>query len=44
MQVKYYKLFIDLSCWHLKPYKKEYTIQESKYIEYGFLCFKYVIG
>jgi len=42
--MKYYKIIIHPSIWHLRPYKIRQTIQDKKYIEYGFLCFRFVIG
>jgi hypothetical protein len=42
--MKYYKILIDLTLWHLKPYKFSHEVGKKKYIEYGFLCFKLVIG
>jgi hypothetical protein len=43
-KMKYYKILIDLKLWHLKPYKFKHDIGNRKYQEYGFLCFKLVIG
>jgi hypothetical protein len=44
MKNKYYKILINLIIWHLKPYKYIQIIGIKEYIEYGFLCFKLVIG
>ena len=42
--MKHYKILIDLKLWHLKPYKFIHEVGMKKYQEYGFLCFKLVIG
>jgi hypothetical protein len=44
MKNKYYKILVSLSTWHLKPYRFEHTVGQKTYIEYGFLCFKFIIG
>ena len=43
-KMKYYKILIDLRLWHLKPYVYKHEVGNRKYVEYGFLCFKLVIG
>lgn len=42
--MKYYKVLVNLTLWHLRPYKYKWKVAEKEYIEYGFLCFKYVVG
>jgi hypothetical protein len=42
--MKYYKVMVDLTIWHLRPFKNNHTVQNKNYIEYGFLCFRLVIG
>jgi len=41
--MKYCKILINLSIWHLKPYKLKQVLSDNKLIEYGFLCFKLII-
>lgn len=41
--MKHCKILINITTWHLKPYKMRHCIAERKYYEYGFLCFKLVI-
>jgi hypothetical protein len=43
-KMKYYKILIDLRLWHLKPYAYKHEVGNRKYVEYGFLCFKLIIG
>jgi hypothetical protein len=43
--MKYYKILINITIWHLKPYKiKHMNISNSDVIEYGFLCFKFIMN
>lgn len=43
--MKYYKILINITIWHLRPYKINHeNVNGSKIIEYGFLCFKFVIN
>lgn len=41
---KHYKILVDLTLWHLKLYKYKFRVQSKDYVEYGFLCFKFIVG
>lgn len=41
--MKYIKILIYPSIWHIKPYKIKHVILGGVQTEYGFLCFKLVI-
>jgi hypothetical protein len=41
--MKYCKLLINLTLWHLKPYEVRHFIQNTHITEYGFLCFKLIL-
>jgi hypothetical protein len=41
--MKYCKILINLTIWHLKPYKLKQLLCGANLTEYGFLCFKLII-
>ncbi len=41
--MKYCKILINLTIWHLKPYRIEHFISKDYLVEYGFLCIKLLI-
>lgn len=42
--MKHHKILIDLRTWHITPYKLTFLVEGKSYTDYGFLCFRYIIG
>ena len=41
--MRYIKILINISLWHLKPYHLKGNIDSSLITEFGWLCFKLII-
>lgn len=41
---KFCKILINITLWHLRPYKVKQFVNNTHLVEYGFLCFKLVIS
>lgn len=42
-KIKYLKVVIDLTVWHLKPFKFNEKVSENNLTIFGFMCFKLIV-